>query len=52
MPILEDKVVDFILEMVTVSDRQVAPAELLGDPGEDEGREAGSAAGASAAAAD
>jgi trigger factor len=37
-PILEDKVVDFILEIASVSDRQVPVAELLaaGDPEEEE----------------
>ena len=35
-PILEDKVVDFILEMARVSEREVTPDELLGGRGEDE----------------
>jgi len=35
-PILEDKVVDFILEMARVSEREVTPDELLGGRGDDE----------------
>ncbi|PPR60514.1 MAG: Trigger factor [Alphaproteobacteria bacterium MarineAlpha4_Bin2] len=31
-PIFEDKVVDFIIEMATVSDRNVSPEELMTDP--------------------
>ena len=41
-PILEDKVVDFILEMANVSDRQVPVAELLAansEAGDGEGEE-------------
>lgn len=36
-PILEDKVVDFILEMARVSEREVTPDELLGERGDDDG---------------
>ena len=35
-PILEDNVVDFILEMARVSEREVTPDELLGGRGDDE----------------
>lgn len=35
-PLFEDKVVDFILEMVKVSEREVTPEELLNEPGDDE----------------
>jgi trigger factor len=35
-PIYEDKVVDFILEMATVEDREVTVEELMKDPDEDE----------------
>ena len=35
-PIFEDKVVDFILEMVTVTEREVTPEELLNEPEDDE----------------
>ena len=35
-PIFEDKVVDFILEMVTVNEREVTPEELLNEPDEEE----------------
>ena len=31
-PLYEDKVVDFILQMANVSERQVTPAELMADP--------------------
>ncbi len=36
-PILEDKVVDFITEMATVSERRVSLQELMRDPDEAEG---------------
>lgn len=36
-PILEDKVVDFILELADVTEKKVAPEELLRDPDEGEG---------------
>jgi trigger factor len=42
-PILEDKVVDFILEMAEVSDRTVSIEELLTDPDDEDG-ESGEAA--------
>ena len=42
-PIYEDKVVDFILELVTVTDRTVPADELLRDPDENEEGTAGSA---------
>ncbi len=35
-PLLEDKVVDFILEMADVSEREVTPDELLDGPEDDE----------------
>ena len=35
-PILEDKVVDFILEMADVGEREVTPDELLDERGDDE----------------
>ncbi len=35
-PIFEDKVVDFILEMVNVTEREVTPDELLNEPEDDE----------------
>ena len=38
-PIFEDKVVDFILEMVTVTEREVTPEELLKEPEDDEAEE-------------
>ena len=38
-PIFEDKVVDFILEMVTVTEREVAPEELLNESEDDEAEE-------------
>ena len=38
-PIFEDKVVDFILEMVTVTEREVAPEELLKEPEDGEAEE-------------
>jgi len=38
-PIFEDKVVDFILEMVTVTEREVTPEELLHEPEDDEPEE-------------
>jgi trigger factor len=31
-PLYEDKVVDFVLQMATLSDQKVAPEELLRDP--------------------
>ena len=31
-PLYEDKVVDFILQMANVSERQVTPEELMADP--------------------
>jgi trigger factor len=34
-PLYEDKVVDFILQMATVSERKVTPEELLADPDAD-----------------
>jgi len=34
-PILEDKVVDFVLEMAAVTERQVPIEELLHDPDEE-----------------
>ncbi len=40
-PILEDKVVDFILEMATVSESKVSVEELVRDVDEDEAGEAG-----------
>ena len=40
-PIYEDKVVDFILELVNVSDRVVPADELLRDPDEDEDEDGG-----------
>jgi trigger factor len=33
-PIFEDKIVDFIVELATVTDREVAVEELLKDPDE------------------
>lgn len=36
-PILEDKVVDFILELADVTEKKVAPEDLLRDPDEGEG---------------
>jgi trigger factor len=48
-PLLEDKVVDFILEMANVSERQVPVAELLAAAGEGED-EAAEASGAQAEA--
>ena len=38
-PIYEDKVVDFILEMVNVTEREVTPDELLNEPEDDEAKE-------------
>ena len=38
-PLFEDKVVDFILEMVTVTEREVTPEELLHEPEDDESEE-------------
>jgi trigger factor len=36
-PIYEDKVVDFVLQMATVSEDKVSPEELMRDPDEDGG---------------
>ena len=33
-PLYEDKVIDFVIEMATVTDKDVSPEELLGDPDE------------------
>lgn len=38
-PIFEDKVVDFILEMANVTEREVTPDELLNEPEDDEAKE-------------
>jgi trigger factor len=40
-PLYEDKVVDFILEMVTVTDREVPVDELLRDPDDENATDAG-----------
>jgi trigger factor len=49
-PIYEDKVVDFILQMANVSERQVTPEELMADPdAEDEGSAPGGASDPSVA---
>ena len=49
-PLYEDKVVDFILQMANVSERQVTPEELMADPdAEDEGAAPGGASDPSAA---
>ncbi|HEX6115044.1 MAG TPA: trigger factor [Geminicoccaceae bacterium] len=49
-PLYEDKVVDFILQMANVSERQVTPEALMADPDtEDEGSPADGSSGASAA---
>jgi trigger factor len=48
-PILEDKVVDYILELAKVDVRKVPPAEIVADPDEDKpAAEAAGAAGESA----
>ena len=45
-PLYEDKVVDFILQMANVSERQVTPEELMADPdAEDEAAAPGGASG-------
>ena len=44
-PLYEDKVVDFILQMANVTERQVTPEELMADP-DAEGRGGGGAAAA------
>ena len=51
LPIFEDKVVDFIIEMATVRDRAVSAEELLRDPDEGDGAAAQPAAGGDAATA-
>ena len=33
-PLYEDKVIDFVIEMATVTDKDVSPEEVLGDPDE------------------
>jgi trigger factor len=49
-PLYEDKVVDFILQMANVSERQVTPEELMADPdAEDEGSARGGSTDPSAA---
>ena len=49
-PLYEDKVVDFILQMANVSERQVTPEALMADPDtEEEGSHADGSSGASAA---
>jgi trigger factor len=53
-PLYEDKVVDFILQMATVSEQQVTPEELMTEPDAEEaagGDEKAAAADATAAAA-
>jgi trigger factor len=42
-PLYEDKVVDFILQMANVSERQVTPEELMADPDEGEASASGGA---------
>jgi trigger factor len=39
-PILEDKVVDYILELAKVEVRKVPPAEIMADPDAEKGEEA------------
>jgi trigger factor len=48
-PLYEDKVVDFILQLANVSERQVTPEELMAEPDADPASEAASAAAAAAA---
>jgi trigger factor len=49
-PLYEDKVVDFILQMANVSERQVTPEELMADPeAEDEAAAPGGSSSPSAA---
>jgi trigger factor len=50
-PLYEDKVVDFILQLASVSERQVTPDELMADPDTDQASEAAASAAAAAAAA-
>jgi len=35
-PLFEDKIVDFVLEMATVTEKTVTPEELMADPEGDE----------------
>ena len=50
-PLYEDKVVDFILQMANVSERQVTPEELMADPdAEDEAAAPGGSSGPTSAA--
>ena len=44
-PILEDKVVDYILELAKVEVRKVPPAEILADPDAEEGEKAADSSG-------
>jgi trigger factor len=47
-PLYEDKVVDFILQLASVTERQVTPDELMADPDTDPGGEATASAAAAA----
>jgi trigger factor len=47
-PLYEDKVVDFILQLATVTERQVTPDELMADPDTDPAGEAAASAAAAA----
>lgn len=48
-PLMEDKVIDFILEMAQVEDKEVSVEDLMKDPDEDEGSTGKSAAKKSSA---
>jgi trigger factor len=50
-PLYEDKVVDFILQLATVTDQPMTPEELMKDPDEDEAQQPAAAAGEQASAA-
>lgn len=50
-PLYEDKVVDFILQLATVTDQSMTPEELMKDPDEDEAQQPDAAAGEQAPAA-
>ena len=45
-PLYEDKVVDFILQLASVSERQVTPEELMAEPDADPASEAAPSAAA------
>ncbi len=49
-PLYEDKVVDFILQLASVTEQPMTPEELMKDPDEDEAQQPGAAAGEQAPA--